>query len=122
MTLPWCDATIGPCSLCVCVCVWARVHLRVHVGALVPWDETRAIRLPGNNLEGTIPSDMSRLSDMTWLDLSGNHLYGTLPTAGFASMALLGCVRHAGRDLHRARACLCVQVRCGIRNTHHVLC
>ena len=43
-------------------------------------DKVVEIKLYGNNLNGTLPSELSELSSLEGLDLNGNAILGTIPT------------------------------------------
>jgi hypothetical protein len=69
------DARSDPCS-----CNWA-VH-DVEVGC--KGGHITYMHLVENNLRGTIPSSLAKLSEMTELDLSENSLTGLVPSLPFA--------------------------------------
>lgn len=45
------------------------------------YNETVALDLSANNLDGTIPADLAQLKDIVSINLSGNFLAGTIPPA-----------------------------------------
>jgi hypothetical protein len=59
---------------------FSRVHILLITGKL---------NLNDNVLNGTIPTELGLLSNLTELDLESNQLTGTIPTS-LASLPLLG--------------------------------
>lgn len=42
-------------------------------------DQVTTVFLPGNGLSGTLPSSLSQLTQLVWIDVSNNQLFGPLP-------------------------------------------
>lgn len=53
------------------------------------WKPVRKLHLPRNNMEGTIPAEISLLQSVESIDLRHNRLIGTLPKEIFTSMPKL---------------------------------
>ena len=67
----------------------------------VTCDPTGAVvglTLVNNNVSGTLPNDLSRLTALTALNLAGNRLMGTVPMA-LAASSLLASVNLCGNNL-----------------------
>jgi Leucine rich repeat N-terminal domain len=63
------------------------------------WKALQIIHLKGNLFTGTISENFATLPDLSWFDVSMNHLHGTIPDA-FVQMKGLSDFRVAGNMLY----------------------